>query len=281
MQLQKNISIITGWALSLDGVFGPATEAALKTVQKSIGIPETGTATEQVQALIQEKAGNHKFVVFIDAGHGGWDGVKHYTDPRNGKWAKHKGIPAHDGEGMYFEGHENRIAADYFWYLLKWEGIAAVKLHEPLNDTPLRRRTDILKTWLTSGHIGYLHSFHSNASPDNKNNDNIRGACVFTSIGQNLSDKIADWHFDNMLAEFGKDFVWRMDKSDGDKDYEANFHMLYIAEIGAHKNFGAILEEFGFHTSKSDVKLITDPENRKLRAKAAFNTALQVKQLLS
>ena len=75
-----------------------------------------------------------KFIVFVDAGHGG-------IDPKTGKYltagkrAYHAGSPMHDGKGNYYEGVENRIVTDLFCAELAANGIQSVRVHHPFQDS--------------------------------------------------------------------------------------------------------------------------------------------------
>jgi hypothetical protein len=63
-------------------------------------------------------------------------------------------------------------------------------------------------------------------------------------------------------------------------DYEVNFQILRETDLQEFPWFGAILEEWGFHTSKTDAEFITDPANRGKRIAAALQTAKWVKKNL-
>ena len=104
------------------------------------------------------------------------------------------------------------------------------------------------------------------------------GFCVYTTTGQNLSDKIADAHMENVKREIG-DWKYRyQDRDDMDSDYEANFYILRNTDLIFYPKFGAILEEFGFHTSAVDCKFII--EHRQQRTNAALFTALWTKEMM-
>ena len=66
----------------------------------------------------------------------------------------------------------------------------------------------------------------------------------------------------------------------GDVDFEANFQILRQTDLQEFKLFGAILDEWGFHTSRPDTLFITDPKNRERRVKCCLKTAQWVKQKL-
>ena len=220
-----------------------------------------------------------RFVVFVDAGHGGINPQTNlYTT--SGKRAYHAGLPLHDGKGNYYEGVENRIVAELFIDLLIKEGINFVRTYHPYEDSEdggiaeLKRRAALVNAYLKSGFNGYLHSFHSNAIGGANTPAKIEattGFAVYTTVGTTFSDKIADQHWQHTQTAFP---AWnvRRDRVDGDNDYEENFLIL------RDSNCPAILEEFGFHTSKQDVQFITS--HRIERAKNALQTALWVSKNL-
>jgi len=55
---------------------------------------------------------------------------------------------------------------------------------------------------------------------------NARGFTVYTTKGQNNSDKIAEIIMKDLITEFSK-LQPRTDKSDGDLDKEADFTVIY------------------------------------------------------
>ena len=88
-----------------------------------------------------------------------------------------------------------------------------------------------------------------------------QGWCVFTSKGKTKSDDIATYVWNEMKAEF-PDRKMRLDTSDGDVDWEANFTMLYNTKCPA------ILTENFFMDNKDDCKLIMSNEGRQKIADA-------------
>ena len=68
---------------------------------------------------------------------------------------------------------------------------------------------------------------------------------------------------------------YRTQKEDGDMDYESNFYILRNTDLEYFTNFGAILEEFGFHTSSKDCEFIV--KHRDERTDAALATAIWTK----
>lgn len=289
--LQYRLRKILNKNLTVDGDFGSATERAVKAFQKLHGLQVDGIVGYYTQkklqtvyaAMFQQNSsilhfGERRFVVFVDAGHGGIDDAGRYVTA--GKRAYHSGISLHEG-GHYYEGYENRIAAEAFITACTKVGIQCVRTYHPYKDTPLSERTEEIRSWLRRGYVGYLHSFHSNAI-SSKNTpaklDATRGFMVFNTRGDNFSDEIATQHFNNARNAVGSSWNYRTQtREDGDVDFEVNFQILRETDLREFYWFGAILEEWGFHTSKTDARFIIQPSTRQARVTAALNTAKWVK----
>lgn len=288
-ELQRKLNKILGTSAAVDGDFGPGTDKLVKQFQKKYNLKVDGIVGnytwKNIELQYNSKESNlmtfkkERFVVFVDAGHGGCDNSGRYTTA--GKQAFHPGLQLHQG-GKYYEGYENRIVAEMFIEECTNMGIQTVRTYHPYKDTSLKQRCDIVKDWLDRGYYGYLHSFHSNAIASSNSPAKMLGTigfCVYTTTGQNLSDKIADEHMQNVQLKVG-DWKYRyQDKDDMDSDYEANFYILRNTDLVYYAKFGAILEEFGFHTSAVDCEFII--EHRQHRAEAALMTALWTKEMMS
>ena len=194
-----------------------------------------------------------------------------------GKRAYHEGLELHRG-GHYYEGHENRIIAERFIQKLASVGITAIRVYHPYFDTPLSHRANNVKYWINRGYYGYLHSFHSNAieTSDFAKLKNTIGFQVYTTKGETLSDKIATWHHANTRLRLPNWKYLQQRYVDNDVDYEANFQILRQTDTQKFKKFGAILEEFGFHSSPKDCEFIVQESTRAARVDAAVATAVQV-----
>lgn len=294
--LQRLLNIILAAStLTVDGDYGPATTKAVQAFQKLCNLPVTGVVDHHNWLKLMEESntraklvtsykaqclnlGQHTFVVFVDAGHGGLNNQLQYVTP--GKRAYHQGEQLHH-QGHYYEGHENRIAAEAFIKECTKQGILCIRTYHPVEDWPLSKRTQIIRDWLERGYYGYLHSFHSNAISSRNSAaqlDATRGFMVFTTKGDSLSDELAQKHFKHVQQATAWNWQYRSDETDGDKDYEANFQVLRETDLRQYNPyFAAILEEWGFHTSKADTRFITSSQGRKQRVKAALHTAIWAK----
>lgn len=291
--LQYKLKKVLNRSLSIDGDYGPATEKAVRLFQSLYGLFVDGHAgrltngklSKVYDAMFKKNSellhfGKKRFVVFVDAGHGGIDEGGQYVTP--GKRAYHKGEKMHE-RGHYYEGFENRLIAEAFIEACTNVGIMCVRTYHPYKDTPLSTRTEMIRSWLRRGYYGYLHSFHSNAISSKNSEaklDATRGYMVFNTRGNNFSDRIANQHFKHVKEVMGEEnWTYReQSKRDGDADFEVNFQILRETDLQEFYWFGAILDEWGFHTSKTDTKFIIDPENRTRRVIACLKTAQWVKK---
>ena len=253
--------------LHVDGIAGTNTIAVLDRVYKAMHVNNSNLLTFN----------KNRFVVFVDAGHGGISDSGEYVT--SGKRGYHKELNLHDG-GHYYEGYENRIVAEMFIEELTKKGIMAIRTYHPYKDTSLSSRTELVRSWLKRGYYGYLHSFHSNAiSSTNSSSklENTVGYCVYSTRGDNLSDEITEQHFNNVKSTVS-DWKFRTQGSDGDSDFEANFQLLRETDLKEFDKFGSILDEWGFHTSGKDCQKII--ETRDERVSACLKTAKWVKNKL-
>lgn len=101
-----------------------------------------------------------------------------------------------------------------------------------------------------SGISTFIISVHVNAA-GNGSWMNARGWSAWTTKGKTNSDKLADCLYDaaeEILKKY--DIKIRTDKSDGDRDYEANFTVIHKS------NCPAVLTENLFMDNKEDVEFL-------------------------
>ena len=102
-------------------------------------------------------------------------------------------------------------------------------------------------------------SVHSNAAPAKDNGwANAKGWCIYTTKGQNKSDKLADY-----IYKYADEYLVKQDKrsirkglADGDPDQEANFYVIY------HCNCPGVLTENFFFNDKDDLKYIVSDKGQ-------------------
>ena len=203
-----------------------------------------------------------RFVVFIDAGHGG---VDYSTTPpkyhclAQGKQFQHKGY-------TFFEGVWNRLVTDQVERKLERLQIPFIRTYAPIEDWPLSDRRDRVQFYLDAGYKGILISSHANASPKH----NARGWEVWTSRGQDKSDRLANILYGRTQTLLGnKIYRMRTDKwSDGDIDKEANFGIL-------RNQCPSILIEHGFFDHPEDAEQLRKRDIIERFAEAQVQTIIQ------
>lgn len=273
--------------LTIDGIIGNKSRRQIKNFQLKFNLNINGELNTETMNKLREietnrsksnllTFGKNRFVVFVDAGHSGIDKDGNYLTP--GKRYFHSGAELHS-DGHYYEGYENRIIAEEFIHQLTILGIQSVRVYHPVKDVSLYDRANLVNSYLKRGYYGYLHSFHSNAistsnSPEKL--ENTRGFMVFSTKGDTLSDKFAEYHFQS-VAETVTDWKLRTQlKPDNDSDFEENFSILRNTDTPENSQiFGAFLEEWGFHTSRQDCEFII--KSRPERVKCAIKTAQKIK----
>lgn len=115
-------------------------------------------------------------------------------------------------------------------------------------------------------------SIHANAHGMGKEFTSAEGWCVFTTKGQNNSDKIADIFWESFKQEFPERRM-RKNTSDGDNDIEADFTVIKLT------NCPSILTENFFMTNEVEAKLLMDDFFRERIAEAHFKAMLAVEKM--
>lgn len=108
-----------------------------------------------------------------------------------------------------------------------------------------------------SGKKGVYISIHSDADGMGDKWTKAHGWSCFTTKGQNNSDKLADCLYDaaeELLKPLDKTI--RVDRKDGDRDWEEGFTVLVKA------NMPAVLTENFFYTNIDDAMFITSDEGK-------------------
>ena len=116
--------------------------------------------------------------------------------------------------------------------------------------TPRAKRANEIISKYGSDNCIFI-SIHNNAAGNGDKWYNASGWEVWTTEGQNNSDKLAECLTDACI-EVG--IKLRSDKSDGDNDYESNFTVIQKT------NCPAVLTENMFMDSKNDVEFLTSQE---------------------
>lgn len=140
---------------------------------------------------------------------------------------------------------------------LKEKGYNAELLVPEITDISLSERANRANKFCKeygSGNV-LLISVHSNAAGNGTSWLNARGWCVYTTIGKTKSDTLSEY----LYKEAEKNFVGhkiRKDNSDGDKDWESNFTVIYKSKCPS------VLTENFFYDNVDDVNYILSEEGR-------------------
>lgn len=199
--------------------------------------------TEEKKPLTYKK----DYLVILDNGHG-----ENTPGKRSPKFP--------DGS-QFFEYEFNRDIVRRIAQELDAAGIRYEILVPEKKDIPLKERCDRAnRIYKQTKKKCFLISVHANAA-GNGGWMNARGWCVFTSKGKTKSDDIATIMWNEMKNEFPTHKM-RLDMSDGDVDWEANFTILYNTLCPA------ILTENFFMDNQEDCKLIMSNAGRQKIAQA-------------
>lgn len=251
-------------------------EQAIKSTQEAIASYKSDTKTSSSPEITPPIVkGQSKWVVYVDAGHGGnhpQTGA-YMTRPQDGK--QYTFMP----EGINIrEGVVNRLIADTFCEMLSRAGIEFVKCYHEYLDSSHDSRVGIANKHYEGvekqGRKGFFLSFHSNAfgmSAVGKSL-NPQGFSVWTTRGNTDADKIADMWYKEHQDLHGNRITYRSDKTDADLDYEANFDVLFFSHMPA------VLVENLFFTNLEDAKKLLDPLYQTSSARAAYNMVVKLEK---
>lgn len=258
--------------IKVDGHFGPATEKAVLAFQDQRNLETDGIVGlktwEKLKSslIINEVDSEHDkgYVWILDNGHGGIiDGVYQTAGKRSPKW---------ENGTQLFEGEFNRAVVKRIVELCKTEDIECINLVDTEKDLSLRWRTDeandiYRKRQQLDGKKCIYVSVHANGF----NKESAHGWSVYTTVGETVSDKIAQTLYEKARAEF-PDHKMRKDTRDGDADKEANFWVLRKVVMPS------ILSENFFMTNREESKLQLSEEGRDRIAKIHFEMIKEVEQ---
>jgi len=182
----------------------------------------------------------------IDNGHGGiLNGIPQTAGKRSLDF----------GEGILYEGVINRIIAKKVIELCKRANIDVVELVPEVIDISLAERVKRANKYPEA----ILISIHSNAAAD----ENANGWEIFSTVGQNNSDQVAEVIFQEFKEAFPK-AKFRTDTADGDSDKEVDFFLIKKTVCRA-----VLLENF-FFTNKKEYKLLMSEKGQNQIAEAIF-----------
>jgi N-acetylmuramoyl-L-alanine amidase len=181
----------------------------------------------------------NKLFVLLDAGHGESTPGKRSPD------------------GTIREYKYNRQLVDAIYDKLNTiHGIQPIKIVPELQDIPLKTRVQRINKYVRQcgeGSHCIMISVHLNAA-GNGQWMSARGWSVWTTRGQNNSDKLATICYNNAVKALNGIATTRKEMSDGDPDYESNFYII------KYSNCPAILTENLFQDNKQDVAILKTKE---------------------
>lgn len=176
-----------------------------------------------------------KINVLIDNGHG-----VNTPGKRSPKWPNGKQL---------FEWQFNRQVAKKLYDLCKQHDfLNPVLLVTEDNDVSLGERCRRANKYDAKSSL--FISIHGNAGPET-----ARGFEVYTTPGQNNSDKFAECIY-RQVSQHAKWLKLRHDVTDGDDDYEAHFYVIKNA------NMPAVLTENGFFTNEEECMNMLDSNHQ-------------------
>ena len=204
---------------------------------------------------------NNNFCVFLDAGHGALNKSGKYVTA--GKQYQHKSGSFHNGHWFY-EGVWNRTLTNLVARKLNQLGISNIIISHEYIDFSVQYRVDLANWYHRKYKKGIYISNHANAS----GKGTARGFELYTSPGKTTSDRIAEYHWDNVKDLLENRISYRTDTSDGDHDREARFFVLTQTVMPA------ILVEHLFFDNLKDAKLLMDDEIVERFAEAQVRTII-------
>ena len=192
----------------------------------------------------------NKYIVLLDAGHGGVD--KNGEPVTAGKRFRHPGRPIII-EGLYNRAIQTKVAS-----FLGLFGVKTILIPNQQADMPLWQRTKLINSITNNAdNLGYktlLVSLHFNAGGGT-------GYEIFTHKGHSVSDLCASVFYE-VYAEKFPNLKARKDMSDGDPDKEENFSLLRNTVCPA------LLVEHCFMDNPRDAAIMQDPKGLKAFAGA-------------
>ena len=187
-------------------------------------------------------------VILIDHGHGKNTPGK-YSPKVDGTGIKGDAIE----DGRFREYRYNRIIANDLCDILKSFGYDARIVAPEENDISLKERVRRINKVCDKEGAGnvVMVSIHVNAHGDASEWTSARGWSIWTTRGQNNSDKLADMIYKRAEKRFKEDgMTLRKEMSDGDPDWESDFYIIHKSKCPC-----CLTENF-FMTNKDDVKYL-------------------------
>lgn len=181
-------------------------------------------------------------------------------------------------DNQFFEYEYNRIIGRRVAERLKDLNIKCFftyPIEEP-NDLGLSKRADVankIAKEYGAGNVLFI-SIHSNGLGDGSKWINAKGWSIYTTVGKTKSDDYAEifWkEAEKVCKKYGRTI--RQDISDGDKDIEENFTVIYKTICPS-----VLIEEF-FYTDKEECKWLLSEEGKNACTEIIVNAILKIENL--
>ena len=170
-------------------------------------------------------------------------------DPGHGKDTPGKRSPKFENSKVQLlEWEFSRKVATKIIELAPRFGIKAVNIIPEDKDIALSERANRANKYIrdNKGEKCILLSIHGNAAGNGSKWMSARGWEAWTTVGMTKSDKLAEFLYEAADFIFPEGTKIRTDKSDGDKDKEKNFTVIYKAACPA------VLTENFFYDNQDD-----------------------------
>ena len=237
--------------------------------------PKEEPKKDNVASAIQQKEPRFaNLIVCLDPGHA----VS--TPGKRSPYSACKVEPALD----FYEYKFNREIVDMLAKKLSEQGIEVFITTDKNRDGDIdvsltTRATRAWNAIKASGKKGIFISIHANANGKGSAWDKAKGWSTYTTKGQNISDQLADYFYDEAEKIFdGKKLKIRIDKSDNDRDWEENFTVIFKMEQFSTKNgkptVPSVLTENFFYSNVDDCKYLCSNKGKEDIVKLHFQAIL-------
>ena len=245
------------------------------TVVVKKNTPKEEPKKDNMAPAIQQKEPRFaNLIVCLDPGHA----VS--TPGKRSPYSACKVEPALD----FYEYKFNREIVDMLAKKLSEQGIEVFITTDKNRDGDIdvsltTRATRAWNTIKASGKKGIFISVHANANGKGSAWDKAKGWSTYTTKGQNISDQLADYFYDEAEKIFvGKKLKIRTDKSDNDRDWEENFTVIFKMEQFSIKNgkptVPSVLTENFFYSNVDDCKYLCSNKGKEDIVKLHFQAIL-------
>lgn len=245
------------------------------TVVVKKNTPKEEPKKDNVSPAIQQKEPRFaNLIVCLDPGHA------ISTPGKRSPYSACKVEPCLD----FYEYKFNREIVDMLAKKLSEQGIEVFITTDKNRDGDIdvSLTTRATRAWnkiKSSGKKGIFISIHANANGKGSAWDKAKGWSTYTTKGQNISDQLADYFYDEAEKIFdGKKLKIRTDKSDNDRDWEENFTVIFKMEQFSAKNgkstVPSVLTENFFYSNVDDCKYLCSNKGKEDIVKLHFQAIL-------